>query len=461
MGMSVIKIIFLGLAFLLGACFLQTEPSGQPGEGDGSTWVSSDPRLQGRVIGACSTQQLPTSGGSIVQIAYDSAGNYQLCKDGKPYFIKGAGGTVQLKTLSERGGNTIRTWGLDNAKALLDSAYLHGISVTLGYWLMHEGSNNFTYNNAAAVAEQKEKVLAKVRELKDHPALLAWGLGNELNYNNSNLKTWDALEDLAASVHQIDGKHPTTTVLASVTSAVNDVAKRCPSIDILGINEYGDLSGISSRMRNTKWKGPYSITEWGPTGHLQAPVTQWRAPIEQTSTQKAALVKKNYPIIISDKARSLGSYIFLWGQKQERTHTWYGLFTDKGEPTEVVDVMENAWTGKWPVNRAPSIDSILIEGRRAQSSAVFSKDSILNATVIATDIDDSIEYRWELLDEASELGDGGSFEPIPKSYTDVWMENNGNQIKFKAPDSGAFRLFVFAIDRDKKVATANFPFFVK
>lgn len=37
----------------------------------------------------------------------------------------------------------------------------------------------------------------------------------------------------------------------------------------------------------------------------------------------------------------LGSYVFLWGQKQERTHTWFSLFTRTGESTPAIDVLQS------------------------------------------------------------------------------------------------------------------------
>ena len=38
---------------------------------------------------------------------------YELHRNGKPFYIKGAGGNSDLKILSEFGGNSIRTWGVD------------------------------------------------------------------------------------------------------------------------------------------------------------------------------------------------------------------------------------------------------------------------------------------------------------------------------------------------------------
>ena len=63
-------------------------------------------------------------------------------------------------------------------------------------------------------------------------------------------------------------------------------------------------------------------------------ITPRGAPIEATSSQKAEIYRSAY----RDKLETLGdqligSFVFLWGQKQERTPTWFGLFTEAGEKT--------------------------------------------------------------------------------------------------------------------------------
>ena len=53
-------------------------------------------------------------------------GRYELLKDGKPYYIKGAGGTENLEKLKKYGGNSIRTWGVDaQTDNILNNAEKH------------------------------------------------------------------------------------------------------------------------------------------------------------------------------------------------------------------------------------------------------------------------------------------------------------------------------------------------
>ena len=70
---------------------------------------------------------------------------YKLIRNGENYFVKGAGGYQYLNQLKDIGGNSIRTWGVDNAKQILDDAHKLGITVCLGLWVGHE-RHGFNYD---------------------------------------------------------------------------------------------------------------------------------------------------------------------------------------------------------------------------------------------------------------------------------------------------------------------------
>lgn len=392
-----------------------------------------------------------------------SGDRYQLWRGGQPYYVKGAGGTSYLSRIAAYGGNSIRTWGTQNAKAILDSAHQNGLTVMMGLPVAAE-RHGFDYNDAVAVKKQLQKVREEVMALKDHPALLAWGIGNELNLSYKNPKVWDAVNDIAKMIREVDPNHPATTVLAGANRAeIEHIKARAPEIDLLAINTYGGLETLPAKLREAGWAGPYLVTEWGPTGHWEGLQTGWGAPVEETSSEKAAVYKRRYAYSMeTDTANCLGSYVFLWGQKQERTPTWYGLFTENGEESAVVDVIHFLWSGIYPDNQAPHIYSFQLNGQKAHQSVRLKSGEEYEASVRVVDPNnDRLSLRWELLPEATEVGEGGDFEKRPSGVELQFEELDAHRISVTAPaEPGAYRLFVYATDGHNKVATANIPFYV-
>lgn len=117
---------------------------------------------------------------SVVQIQGDFERGFTLMKNGKPFLIHGAGGSDYFDVMAETGGNAIRTWGVGaDTEAMLDRAHANGIAVTIGLWLGHE-RHGFDYSDEVQLERQRKEVEEAVRKFKDHPALLTWGLGNEM-----------------------------------------------------------------------------------------------------------------------------------------------------------------------------------------------------------------------------------------------------------------------------------------
>lgn len=392
-------------------------------------------------------------------------GRFQIHRDGEPYFIKGAGGSSNLSLLVEIGGNSIRTWSTnEDTQALLDQAHELGLTVMLGLSMKHE-RHGFDYDDQEAVAAQKAEIRQQVLQYRDHPALLSWGLGNEVDLMYTNTRVWHAVEDIAQMVQELDPNHLVTTVVAGVDEEkIRLIKERVPSIDYLSVNIYGGLETLPETIRRMGWEGAYAVTEWGPTGHWQIQRTEWDVPIEQTSTEKAAIYRERYEQgILGDSERNLGSYVFLWGQKQETTPTWYGLFLESGHTTEVIDTMQYLWTGEWPEHRAPSIRAFRIDDQAAQESVYLEANKVYQATLDAVHPNnDAFEIRWELLPESTDIGAGGDPEDRPKPVEGFIVEASGDgKLQFRAPSvSGPYRLFAYVTDRHNKAATANFPFFV-
>lgn len=394
-------------------------------------------------------------------------GKFQLLVNEMPFYIKGAGLEFgNIPSVAKHHGNSFRTWRTENGqrsgKEVLDEAYKNGLMVTMGIEVARE-RHGFDYNDEAAVKEQLERIKQEVIALKDHPALLIWGIGNELNLRYTNPKVWDAVNDISKMIHEIDPNHLTTTALAGISKKEVDLIKeRCADLDLLCFQIYGDLEKLPQLVKQCGWEGAYIVTEWGATGHWEVPKTNWGAPIEENSTVKAANYLKRYiGGIEADPNQCVGSYVFLWGNKQERTPTWYGIFLEDGSETESVDVMHYLWNNNiWPANRTPQIKSFILNGKTAYENVILQANEEYVATIKIIDIEnDTLNYRWEILYESTDLKDGGDLEKRPDEVNFFVIRKNIGELKFKTPkEQGVYRLFVYVSDGNSNSATANIPF---
>ncbi len=397
----------------------------------------------------------------------EEKGRYRLYVDGSEFYVRGAGCEFgNIEKLAQHGANSFRTWRTENGQQsgqqVLDRAQKSGLKVLMGLELIPE-RRGFNYDDPAAIARQLGEIKEQVLKYKDHPALLGWIIGNELNLLAKNPKVWNAVSDVAAFIHQADRNHPATTALAGISKdVVDEIKRRASSLDFLSVQFYGDIVNLPRRLQEAQWGGPYMVTEWGATGHWEVATTQWKAPIEETSSQKAKMFVDRYEkAIAADPLRCLGSYVFLWGQKQEQTPTWYGMFTENGEETETVDVMHRIWTGSYPPNRTPSLTSASLNGQTANSSIRLRPESQLFTSVTATDPDgDPLQYTFVIMAESTDLKTGGDFETTPPVLTTV--KGSRNSVVLESPaKQGAYRLFFYVRDGKGHCATANIPFLVQ
>jgi len=402
--------------------------------------------------------------GQVIKVELvENDGNWTLLRGGEPYYITGVGGQTEMDRAKSYGANSIRTWGAHEAIAVLDKAHEKGLSVLFGLWVGCE-RQGFDYDDSRAVEAQLARFTEVVKEYKDHPAILMWGIGNETDLFYSDFKVWDAINDIAEMVHRVDPNHPTMTVTAGLDVAeVQLIKDRAPAIDVYGINTYGEIIGIDNMLRAYGWDKPYVITEWGPDGHWEVQKAPWGAPIEQTSTEKAASYKMRYEEgILRDPAMCIGSYVFLWGQKQETTPTWYGLFLEDGRETGVMDELQKGWSGEYPENRSPQIEEYLLNGKTRFDGVYLESGSEATAKVEATDADgDDLTYRWEILPESTDIKVGGDKESKPEPIDmKVEGEPKDGEITFRTPTKeGPYRLFLYIYDGNGNAATANFPFY--
>ena len=389
-------------------------------------------------------------------------GSHVLLRGGEPYFIKGAGGSADLALLAQIGGNSVRTWG-DNEEAMLDRAHELGLSVCVGFWIQHE-RHGFDYSDDAAVAAEIERHCRVIDRLKDHPAVLMWGIGNEVELQSTNPRVWDVIEAVAAHAKKVDPHHPTMTVIAQAPKdVVEHILERCPSVAILGCNSYGGIGILADEIRAAGWTGPYIVTEWGNDGNWEAYRTGWGAEIEVPSTEKAAQYAARYGLISGDRRNCLGAYVFHWGWKQETTPTWFNLFTRDGRATEAVGLLQCLWTGSFPKEPAPRVANLRLNGVDDIDSLRVKPGSSVVADFQLTRGDVSVvEVHWELAPESTDKQFGGDREKRPEPLHFDGDSLSPTHLEFTAPEEkGAYRLYVYVDGPGRTVATANFPFLVE
>jgi len=418
--------------------------------------------------GAFASEPAVAGEGAVpVRIARDGT-KFVLLRDGKPYPIKGAGlefGSVAA--LAAHGGNSFRTWRTENGqksgREVLDEAARLGLTVAMCIEIGRERLK-FDYDDEKAVAKQLEYARREVLKYKDHPALLAWIIGNEANLRFKNPKVFDAINDISKMIHQVDPNHPTTTALSGFSAELATLIEtRAADLDFVGIQMYGDIVNLPRYLAEADFRRPYMVTEWGATGHWEVGKTTWGAPIEHTSSEKAASYRKGYETVIaSGDERLIGDYVFLWGQKQERTPTWYGMFLADGSATETVDFMQFAWTGAWPANRAPRVEVVKLDSKHAADNVVVAPGQRVSASIVATDPEGGrLSYSWQVVRQIVVKEDGGDDEPVPPTVRIRMDGGDGANPSFIAPRRpGAYRLFVYVHDGSGSAGHANFPFYV-
>ena len=366
----------------------------------------------------------------------------QLLINGKPFPIRGACGTDFMETAAAAGANAVRTWSTGNALAVLDKADSLGLKVMLGIWLPN---GNTSYADPERFERRVAGVTEVVRQCKDHPALLMWGIGNELNDGNDGPDLWRCVGAISKAIHQIGPNQLTTTVLINAPpETIVQVKQFAPDLDLLCANTYHGAIGSSIRNLDEHWGKPFLFSEWGTAGPWSVPRTSWDARIEPMPTAKVKGLRSDY-LEMQAAEKCLGSFVFTWDVFQNVTHTWHSIVLDSGQLTPQADVMQSLWTGTFPDNRAPMIGSLKINNRTDPNCRINAGESFIASVDVSDPDGDPITCQWFLYDGKAKIA--GPFEGQTK-------------ISLTAPARRGleYRVFCCASDGKGRASAANRPF---
>ena len=364
-----------------------------------------------------------------------------------------------FRKLQQLGVDTIRTWGVnEETPALLDLEQQFKIKVLLGLWLRHgrpgaEGDDDFNWiDDEAGKQAQFDATLKHVRAFRSHPALWAWGLGNEVTLNVGSEEEKIAyatfLEALCRAVKDCDPQHPT----ASVSAWTLDVPywqAHCPSLDLYGINVYGyAIYDLPWALRDLGVEKPYFLGEFGVTGEWSVPKDQHGVAVEPSDQEKYEM----FATTLEDASRIagpsfLGAFLFNFEDKLDFAAIWLNLMVD-GKTRPSFWGARQAYSAQEPDVKLPTIASFAVEGEVA--CATPSQWITLNVIVASSEpglVQTSFHFNQRAgsrveRDAVLQLLHRPSLEP---GTYDVQLPQR----------TGATKLYVFAVDRWNNLAIAS------
>ncbi len=396
-------------------------------------------------------------------------GRYQLYKDGQPFFVKGAVGHTHLDELAACGANTLLIWDTSLIEKTLNEADRNHLSVIAGLDIPSGELVDF-YNNDTLVNKLFNDYQRVINRFKGHPALLAWGLGNELVMPVSSRSSgfYKTYNRLLRMIHTDDKDHPvTTTIINYQKQSILNIRWKIRDLDFISINTYNRLKDINKQlgMLSWFWNGPFLISEWSPNGGWESETTVWQAPIENTSTKKAEQYTEFYRQYMPlNNNRFLGSLVFYWGSRQEYTHTWYSVFTENGVPTEIKEALKDCWTGTTTEHQSTKIKYMLVDSSGARDNLLLSPGSQHTASLLLEDgvKPDSLRFAWEIVQEDwLNWGRTWHYFKRPAAMQGLISDSTLMNPKFTCPKKeGPYRIFINVYNNKGFCTTANTPFYV-
>jgi len=311
---------------------------------------------------------------------------WQLLVDGQPFEIKGVTfGPVQdvenydtyFKDLQFLGVNSIRTWATgEETQALLDAAEKYNIKIMMGIWMRHgrpgmEDDDSFDYlKDTEGMQAMYDNAINVVKTFKDHPAVLTWGIGNEVYLNMATDPEKEAysklLEKICKEIKRIDPNHPITSVEAW-TFGLEWWQKYVPSIDIYGLNVYGaGANFLQDELEKRNIDKPYLISEFGVRGEWDIKQEINGIKIEPNDQEKYDAIAKGYHDWINNKSKNLGVFVFHYADDDKHMASWLHMF-QKGRKRPQYWATREAFAGEKPTNYVPEIVEFTLTKNESKS----------------------------------------------------------------------------------------------
>ncbi len=384
--------------------------------------------------------------------------------------IKGVCGDQDLDRLAKLGVNTVRGYSISDPDAMrkkLDHAQSLGMKMIVSEWMPNQGENkhkkggvwDFDYNVKGD--KMVESLIKKVEAIGDHPALLMWGLGNEVHLDEPYLRV---VNRMSQEIHKRFPHHLTSlTMINAKAEGIEAIKKFAPDIDVLGIQSYS-RGAVSGSIKKTEelWGKPFYMSEFNTNGPWNFGKTEWGVEFDEPVTKKVSDLKACYDAIDASPL-CLGSTIFVWGHAVVYRPTYFSLLLDpdpSGRPkgdsfdhllmTPQAEVMAEKFTGgELKGNRAPVLSTLEFAG--AGRSRLAKPGEAMDVWFAADDDNgDPVEFVTWILDST-----------VRKTTTVAgpFAQASSEHAIISAPETpGEYLLMVYAMDKKGGASASTLPF---
>jgi cellulose synthase (UDP-forming) len=403
-------------------------------------------------------------------------GSWRWIVDGEPFYVRGIAYnathdwrdgflpltrdqlTRDFQKIKAMGANAIRRfdagWYDYNVLNVADE---QGLKVQFGLWL----DPSVDYHSDSLQREAiRQEILQQVGKHKDHPALLAWTLGNE---------TWTSLQyhfrmpylvsvrrallgfmnQLAEDIHQLDPGHPIVAALEHsdhLPALLQQFKARVPAVDIVGINSFAGerMENLPPIMERFWGERPYLLTSFGPRKYWDPRSPEYKSDrmLEQVSSfAKARAYTESWENhIAKHQAQNLGGFAYCWSDRLEGAATWFGITDFKGRLKPAYYALKSVWTGE---KFEPPLANLLLIPPEFQPKPWSASDY---HAVTPNNGRDDLHYEYLLLSESLHK-EVGKLVPVEGDPTAILV--------YFPRRENSYRLYLYLSDEEGNVVTAS------
>jgi hypothetical protein len=306
---------------------------------------------------------------------------------------------VDFPLIAASGANTVRLYAPILTTAMLDAAWAEGLHVIPTY-----GVDSVQLTCPEGKAFMQDRFVDYVEQWKDHPAILSWMIGNEVNRNlvpeaDLCVDWYPQLDAMALAGHTAEGTafHPIGTATADTNQLADVCIPTCsddlalPNVDLWGAQIYRGCSfgtAFTDYDNKANCDRPLLITEFGADAYDGTAGVPGEDQIMQADCLETLLVEADQALAVRTAGGvSSGQVLFSWSDEWWKsecdpgnawtTHDTCTSFTNTGYPDSTI---QEEWWG------LTTLDPALPDDRGLRPS----HDRVADAYLLGTACDQAV-----------------------------------------------------------------------